>query len=51
MKVLKPFLYRIVLSCYSVTKSCLTLGDSMNCSMPGFPDFDCLPEFAQTNVH
>ena len=31
----------------SVAKPCLTLCDSMNCSMPGFP----VPEFAQIHVH
>ena len=28
----------------------LTLGDPMNCSTPGFPVLDCLPEFAQTHI-
>ena len=37
--------------CCSVTQSCLAFGDPMNCSMPGFPVFCCLPEFAQTHVH
>jgi len=37
--------------CCSVTKSCLTLCDPMNCSMTGFPVFHPLPEFAQTHVH
>ena len=36
--------------CCSVTKSCPTLCDSMDCSMPGFP-VHCLPELAQTHVH
>ena len=36
--------------CCLVTKSCLTLCDSMDCSMPGFPVLHCLPEFAQTYV-
>ena len=35
----------------SVTKSCLTLCDPMDCSTPGFPVFHCLPKFAQTHVH
>ena len=30
---------------------CLTLCSRMNCSMPGFPVFHYLPEFAQTHVH
>ena len=33
--------------CYLVTKSCLTLGDPMKSSMPGFPVFHYPPEFAQ----
>ena len=37
--------------CCSVTKSCLTLCDPMDCSMPCFPVLQCLPEFAQTRVH
>ena len=35
----------------SVTKSCLTLCDPMNCSMPGLPVLHYLHEFAQTHVH
>ena len=35
----------------SVTQSCLTLCDPMNCSMPGLPVHHQLPEFAQTHVH
>ena len=37
--------------CCSVTKSCPTLCDPMNCSMPGFPVLHHFPEFAQTHVH
>ena len=37
--------------CCLVAQSCLTLGDPMDCSMPGFPVLYCLPEFAQTHVH
>ena len=33
----------------SVTQSCLTLCDSMNCSTPSFPVLHHLPEFAQTH--
>ena len=32
-------------------KSCLTLCDPMDCSMPGFPVLHYLPEFAQIHVH
>ena len=37
--------------CCSVTKSCLTLGNPMNCSMPGFSVHPYLPEFPQTHIH
>ena len=39
------------LCCCSVTKSCPTLCDPMDCSTPGFPALHYLPEFAQTHVH
>ena len=35
----------------SVTQSCLTLCDPMNCSMPGLPVHQQLLEFTQTHVH
>ena len=35
----------------SVTQSCPTLCDAMDCSMPGFPILHYLPEFAKTHVH
>ena len=35
----------------SVTQSCPTLCNHMDCSMPGFPDHHQLPELAQTHVH
>ena len=35
----------------SVTKSCSTLYDPMDCSTPGFPVLHHLLEFAQTHVH
>ena len=41
--------YLIQLS--SVTQSCLTLCDPMDCSTPGFPVHHQLPELAQTHVH
>ena len=37
--------------CCSVAKSCPTLCDPMNCSMPGLPVHHQLPEFTQTHVH
>ena len=39
-----------ILQFSSVTKSCLTLWDIMNCSPPGFPVHQ-FPEFTQTHVH
>ena len=39
------------LSVSSVTQSCLTLCDPMNCSTPGLPVHHQLPEFTQTHVH
>ena len=35
----------------SVSQSCLTLCDPMNCSMPGLPVHHQLLEFSQTHVH
>ena len=35
----------------SVTQSCPTLCDLMNCSMPGLHVHHQLPEFTQTHVH
>ena len=35
----------------SVTQSCLTLCDTMDCSTPGFPVHHQLLELAQTHVH
>ena len=35
----------------SVAQLCPTLGDPMNCSIPGFPMCHPLPEPAQTHVH
>ena len=37
--------------CCSVTNSCPTLCNPVDCSTPGFPVLLCLPEFAQTHVH
>ena len=44
-------IFMLVTSVQSVTQSCLTLCDSMDCSMPGFPVHHQLPELAQTHVH
>ena len=35
----------------SVVQSYLTLGDPMNCSMPGLPVHHQIPEFTETHVH
>ena len=35
----------------SVAQSCPTLCDPMNCSAPGLPVHQQLPEFTQTHVH
>ena len=35
----------------SVTQSCPTLCDAMNCSTPGLPIYHQLPEFTQTHIH
>ena len=35
----------------SVTQSCLTLCNPMDCSMPAFPVHHQLPELAHTHVH
>ena len=37
--------------CFSVTQSCLSLCNPMNCSTLGFPLLHHLPELAQTHVH
>ena len=37
--------------CYSVTQSCLTLGNPMDRSPPGFPILSAFLELAQTHVH
>ena len=40
-----------LLCCCSVTKSCLTFHDPMDCNMPVFPVPHYLPEFAQIHAH
>ena len=46
-----PFPAQKMIQFSSVTQSCPTLCDSMNCSMPGLPVHHQLPEFTQTHVH
>ena len=36
---------------FAVAQLCLTLCDSMDCSTPGLPVHQQLPEFTQTHVH
>ena len=40
-----------LLCCCSVAQSCLTLGDPMDCSTPGFPVHHQFLELTQTHVH
>ena len=53
--ILCVFIYNIQICVYvqfsSVTQSCPTLWDSMDCSMSGFPFLHHLPELFQTHVH
>ena len=50
--VSEPSSYWLLLhNCCSVAKSCPTLWDIMDCSMPGFPVLHHLLDFAQTRVH
>ena len=37
--------------CFPVAKSCPTLCSPIDCSTPGFPALQYLPEFAQTHCH
>ena len=41
----------VLLLCCSVTKSCPTLCDPMDCSTPGLLDHHQLPDSTQTHVH
>ena len=41
-------IYYICITCYPVAKSCLTLCNPMDCSMPGFPVLHhCSPKDSQ----
>ena len=44
-------LFNMLFQFNSVTQSCLTLWDPMNCSTPGLPVHHQLPEFTKTHVH
>ena len=41
----------VTVCCCSTAKSCPTLCNPIDCSMPGFPVLHYPPEFAQTHVH
>ena len=41
----------VSIQCSSVTQSCLTVCDLMDCSAPGFPVHHQLLELDQTHVH
>ena len=45
-----PILTLFINCCCSVTKSCSTLCNLMDCSTPGFPLTHYLPEFAQIHI-
>ena len=52
----KPLIYinictSLLVQFSSVTQSCATLCDPMNCSMPGLPVHHQLPVSTQTHVH
>ena len=52
MKVLRaPHPHNTHCSSCSVSQSCLTICDPMNCSTPGFSVLHYLPVFTQTHVH
>ena len=43
--------FQMLTNCGSVSQSCPTLWDPMDCGIPGFPILHHLPELAQTHVH
>ena len=45
------FLFILLFQSSSVTQSCLTLCNPIDCSTPGLPVHHQLPEFPQTHVH
>ena len=48
--IIYSYMYILLLH-FSVTQSCLTLCNPMDCSTPAFPVYHYLLEFAQTHVH
>ena len=51
LMLLTPNRFKVHCCFCSVAKSCLTLCDPMDCSMPGFSVLYHLPDLAQTHVH
>ena len=49
--VLHTCVYSIPKNCCSVTQSCPTLCNPIDCSTPGFPAHHQFPKLAQTHVH
>ena len=49
--ILSAGLFNVYAELSSITQSCPTLCDLMDCSTPGFPVHQQLPELAQTHVH
>ena len=50
-KALAPSPQYLIFITSSVTESCLTLSDPMDCSKPGLPVHHQLPEFPQSHIH
>ena len=50
-RTIRRYIYMYLYQFSSVTQSCLTLCNLMDCSMPGLPVHHPLPELAQTHVH
>ena len=50
-ELFKKYMYIIKVQFSSVTQSCPTLCNLMDCSMPGFPVLHHLPKLAQTHVY
>ena len=48
---MKAVILKTISLCCSFARLCLTLCKPMDCSMPGFPVLQYLPQFAQTHVH
>ena len=51
LEELNQYFQETVVAIFQSLKSCPTLFDPMDCSMPGFPVHRHPPEFAQIHVH